>query len=194
MDKNILGICITSFLGVLTLALAIFFGLRGFTKDIGTKLDSVKEAIITEMSGIKGTIARIDERASNLLTLAQSYVFKGSSGTVTGVLRNFGKTSVSVELSSSQTIYTIEVEKGEIGVGIIGRLSKKTNLAKIEIEMFGSETAIFGLNPRKIRLAVPSVDSEACKKYMSIFLQWLDKEYAEESKDAVRAYEEGIKF
>ena len=171
MDINTIGICITIFLSVIALALATFFGLWNFTKGIGTKVDRAKEAIITEMSSIKETIARIDERASNLLIFAQSYVFKGSSGTITGVLRNFGKTSVSAQLSSAQTIYTLEVGKGEIDVGLIGRLSKKTNLAKTEIEMFGAEPHIIGLNPQKIKVTVPSVDSEACKKYMSIFLQ-----------------------
>lgn len=194
MDINILGICVTAFFGFIALALAIFFGLRGFTKDVGSKVTKAEENIITELSGIKGTITRIDERATTIVQLTEALFTRGTAGTIEGVLKNFGKTKVSAEPGSSEIVYVIEVEKGKLDNSLISRLSKKTGFTKTAVDMFGSAVMGSSIGRDRLRITIPSADSKLCAQYMNLFLQWLDTEYAEGLQREIAEFEEGIRF
>ena len=179
---------------MVTLALAIYCGLRGFTKALAERVDKAEQSIITELSGIKLTIAKIDERAMNIFQLAQAYASRGNIGTIEGSLNNFGKVKVSAQPGVADTSYVIEVEKGRLNVDLISKISKKTALARYEMDKFGREAAIMNFGTNKMRLTVASIDPTICKEYVSFFLKWLDTDYVEGLESLMREFEEGIRF
>jgi len=134
MDINVTGICITIVVGVIAIALSIYFGLRSFTNSITKRVDETKNSIVLELSGIKENIVKIITRVDDVWQLASVLLMKGQAGgTVEVELKNFGKTRISAELAKDETRYIIQTEKGKLMGGAIDKISKGTTLAKTEL-------------------------------------------------------------
>lgn len=191
MDMNILGICITVLLGLIAISLAIFFGLHGFKKDLSEKVTTAKTDIIGELSGIKQNITKLDGRADTILQLANLY-FGQKTGTIYRELKHFGRTKISAEPGDTETKYLVQVEKGKLSDKLIWKLSKETDLARSEIDMFSREAGVISLGSNALHVTVPSTDPALCTQYMSMFLKWLDTEYADRQKHEITDFEEGI--
>jgi len=154
------------FSGLLAIAIAIFFGLYGFRKDVSNKLSDIRDKLIT--MGV--TL----ENAWELIRLR----FVGASGTVERNLKNLGKTTISAEPDVKSTIYLIKVEKPVLKGGLIDKLSKNTKFEDIEKKMFNEKiTGIHVFLPNQMRVEVPSIDPKICTEYISLFLKWLDTTY-----------------
>ena len=190
LDINITAICITALIAVIGIALAILFGLRGF----GDKFTRAKEEVVRELANIKQKIVKVEVISENILVLTRATSL-GQTGTKEVYLTYFGKIMISAELGTTETTYTVDVEKGTINDIIIIKVGKLTGLAQEEVRLFGKETMVFSLGPKKLLMSVPSVDPKLCTQYMNFFLKWLKEEYekAVESKEFQKSdFEEGI--
>jgi len=192
MDVNILSICITVFLGVVALALAVYFGLRNSTNYFGKKIDDIKQDIITELVGIKESITKISTRADDIFLVATVFAKGHRTGTIIVDLKHYGKTKVSAEPASSQTIYLVQPEKGKINDSTLSKVGKQTDLAPYEIQKFGRETSVMVIG-NTLRIICPSSDPKVCTDYMSYFLKWLDTKYADAQQKEIEEFENDIK-
>ena len=190
MDGTTLGICITVFLSLLAIGLCIFFGLRGFTDKLTTKITEVKDDLVMQLSGINEKIVRVETLANNIWQLASGYI-SAQSGTIELSLVNFGKVTVSAEPGDKYTTYIIQSEKGRLSANLIVKASKKSGLAELEIKTFGNETTVYSLGSRRLRMVIPSDDSKVCKEYLGKFLGWLDSKYWYELQ-TIDEFEKGI--
>lgn len=195
MSPDAIGICITigvgGLLAIIGIGLCVYLGLRGFTNRLTDKISDVRDNIITELSNIGRKLDKVEMRAEDIWQSAQGY-FSRPSGTIVRTLNNFGKTKISAELGAEAITYVIQVEKGILSAGIVGRLSKITELSKIEINLFGSEPRVFSVHPNGIRIIVPSTDPKLCTQYISIFLKWLDTEYHSGRQQQIDEFERDI--
>lgn len=187
MSPDAIGIC----LAILGIGLCLFFGLRGFTSKVTDRISDVKDAIITELSNIRVKMAKVETRADDIWQLEKGR-FEESSSTIEGTLKNFGKVKISAEPAAEMTTYTLEVEKEDLNLNLISRLSKITGLVKTEINLFGSEPRLFPVRPKVIRILVPSTDPKLCTQYISTFLNWLDTKYHSGRQQEIEEFEKGI--
>ena len=194
MNINTLGICITVVVGVIAIALALFFGFRGFANSLGEKITNVKNDVILELAGIKDNIIRIEEKASSLWDLFNVYVSQRQAGTVTLQLNNFGKTRIWAEPKGNETSYWIQVEKGKLNPIKISEVSRKSGFAEKELKLFGSEPKVDTMGANMLRVAIPSNESKKCVQYINMFIKWLDTEYFRELMEEIKAFEEGIQI
>lgn len=195
MSPEVVGICVTILgsvlIGSIAIAIAVFFGLRSTVNPLGNKLSVLKDDIVTELSNIKEKLARIEGATDNIWQFASAYFTKG--GTVTRSLKNFGDTRISAQPSSGYTAYTIRVERGHLDGASVDKLSKITDLEKRENELFsGQLVELQSIGSNALRVRVPSVDPNLCTKYMSMFLKWLDTEYAKALEAEIRKFEDDI--
>ncbi|MBA7711710.1 hypothetical protein ES703_120676 [subsurface metagenome] len=196
MSTDAIGLCVTIGIGIIFLmvgiGISIFLGLRGFTNRVNDKVTDAKDDIVEELSDIKGTLTKIDTTANNLIQIATGAA--AGAGTVIRQLKNFGETRITAIPGSTNTTYTISVEKGIIDTDIMGRASQLTGLTEREVKMFGGQTVkSFPLGRRRFRLTVPSTDPKVCTEYMSLVLNWLDTEYQNELH-GISAFEDNIKI
>ena len=169
-------------LGLIAIAVAIFFGLWGFRRDVGNKLSEIRDKV-TDMG------LTLDN-AWDLLKVH----FIGQTGTVERNLRNLGKTKITAKPGLNETVYVIDVEKPVLEQGLIGKLSKTTGLEDIENKFFGDKIPT-GITPMPTRaiITLPCTAPQKCTEYMSIFLKWLDSTYYE-SLPEIKDYEEPIQI
>ena len=193
MNINILAICIAAVLSFGGIAIAIFYGLRGFTNKLTDKLTNAKDAITEQLSGINEKIVRIEVTGDKFWELAREYLAK-PPGTVEKQLKNFGNVKISAEPSGKETRYTFRMERGEISLGLIDRLTKLTSFEEHEREMLNGVPELFALGPNAFRMVVPSVDPKVCTRYISDFLRWLDTEYTKGKQELLKDFEEGIEI
>lgn len=165
------------FLGLIGIAIAIFFGVRGFNKDIRDRIENIIRSLV-----------KIDTRLEDLINRNPS----ASSNTVVKELNNFGSTSISATPGNDGTEYTIKVNKGNLSDDLIIKLSKHSSLAPKEMEIFGVETELYTLGNKTLRVSIPSTDSKKCTQYISFLLKWLDTEYIELQRAELASFEEDI--
>jgi len=196
MDINVTGICITIIVGVIAIALSIYFGLRGFSNSISKKVDETSDGIVLALSGIRDNIVKISTRVDDVWQLVSQLALlltKGQTvGTIEVELKNFGKTKISAQIAEKETIYIVQSEKGKLSSDAIVRISKYTTLGKTELEMFGRETMVDNIG-NWLRVHVPKVDPKLCTQYMSLFLKWLDTEYVTALQSETDRFEKDIK-
>jgi len=196
MSTDVIGICVTILgsvvLSGIAIAIAVFLGLRSTVNPIGDKISALKDDIVTELSGIKERIIKIEGVADNIWGFIGGYLQR-SEGTIIRDLKNFGKTKISVQPEARQTIYTIRVERGRLAGTMVDKLSKITDLEKTENELFmGNPVEVTSYGSDMLRVTIPSTDSALCTKYMSIFLKWLDTKYIELLKSETSLFEDDI--
>jgi len=163
------------------IAVAIFFGLRGFRLGIVPKLSKIEEQT-KPIKGIEKILIKLDERTDYLL---KSVPLKG---TVEGALKNLGKVEVTAEPGENSTKYRIVIEKPVLKSHFIEKKSHETGLAKKERELFGLEPSYTVVDPTVVIMQLPSKDPEICSEYVTYFLKWLNSEYWESLKE-IRDYE-----
>ena len=169
MDSDAVGIGIAILLGLLSISVSIYFGLRGFRKDLGGDISTIREKTVI-----------IQETVRNVWEVVRISPALGASGTVERELKNLGRIKISAEFHESMTTYLLEASKPAFDAGLIDRLSKETGLATKEREMFGgAEPRLTDILPNKLKVDVPSTDAKVCTTYISLLLKWLDTTYWE---------------
>ena len=123
-------ICVTIFLGIIAIASAIYFELRGFANSISKKVEETKSSIALELSGIKENIVKIITKVDDLWQLASVFMKGQTVGTVEIELKNFGKTKISAEITGKETRYIVQPEKGRLMAEAIARISKISTLTR----------------------------------------------------------------
>ena len=188
MDANTVGICVSIF----AVALALYLGLRSFTKGIGEKVETTKKEVIRELSGIKESIIKISGRAEDIWQRMTAYLTRRTAETVEVVLQNFGKTKVSAEPTITETKYIIQPEKGRLNSEIIVKLSKRSDLVKKEVALFNREPTLMN-SGNALVVILPSTDPNICIQYINFLLKWLDTDYIQALPGEIEKFEQGIK-
>jgi hypothetical protein len=185
MNDTLIGlfsIAATILLGLIGIAIAIYYGLQAFRKEI-----------TDDLSGINEKTTVIQENVKNIWDIIKRSTLVGAAGTVTRVLKNVGTLKITAELHTDKTTYYLLSDKPIFDGKRITQLSKRTNLEATEKDMFGVAPVFVGSPiPTRLVLELPCIEPNICTKYMSIFLQWLDKEYFE-SLPKIEDFEEPIK-
>lgn len=166
IDYTALSVCLT----VLAIGLAIFLTIRSSFSKIVERLDKI-QTHAEHIETIHEIILRLDERIK-FLTPQQF-----SKETVEGTLKNLGKVKITAEPQKDQTKYFIEVEKPVLDEGLMIKKSKESGFEEKEIELFGREPKIVGIDSRRVILFLPCIDPKLCTDYISLLLKWLDSTY-----------------
>lgn len=174
------------FLGLVAIAVAIFFGLREFGVGIKNELAAIKEKVMI-----------IQETAQNVWDVIRRSPTFGNSNTVERNLPNLGKMRISAEPHLDSTVYFIQTEKLVLDDALIDKLSidklsKDTGLEEKEKQMFGKPQKLTNLRPTLLRLELSCTKPHECTEYISIFLKWLDSTYFA-AMPKVEDFEEPIK-
>ena len=164
---------------VIALGVALALALIVCMYRIDGKLSKIQDntGVIPE---IRNELTKLTERVDMALRIGVQL----PKGTVTVFLKNLGKVEVTAEPSEKDTTYRISVEKPVLKSGPISKISKETEMAKKELELFGEEPKL-GVFPdsKHMVLTVPSIDGKVCSQYVSLFLKWLDTTYFEALKE-----------
>lgn len=166
-------------IGLLAIAVAIFFGLREFQRGVMSKLSEIKDAVIA----IKTTVEKTWD-----LALRQSGT---GGGTVERELQNLGKVRITAEPSKDQTTYLLEIEKPIFKEGLLFKIIGEPEFIKQETKILGKEGEATVLSPNRIRYYVPSTDPKACTEFVSFLLKELNSTYFK-SLDEIKDFEEHI--
>jgi len=166
VDYTALGVCLT----VLAIGLAIFLTIRSSFSKIVTRLSKI-QTHTEHIERIHEIAVRLDER-SKFFTPQQF-----SKETVEGTLKNLGKVKITAEPQEDKTKYYIEVEKPVLDQGLMIKKSKESGFEEKEIELFGIEPKVVGIDSRRIAIFVPCTDPKLCADYISLLLKWLDSTY-----------------
>lgn len=164
-------------IGLVVIALAIYFGLRGSKTSSDGKLGKSLEEKLGKIEKHAEAIKRIEDIALRLdERLYALSVFPKSA--VEGVLKNVGKVKVTAEPGEKGTKYYVEVEKPVLKESFIAKRSVETWVAEKEKTLFGTEApAVTVIDPRRAVFDLPSTDPKICSEYMTLFFRWLDSEY-----------------
>jgi hypothetical protein len=166
-------------IGLVAIALAIFFGLWGFRRSITSELSVIKEAVVA----IRTTV----EKTWDLVVLR----FGESSGTVERELENLGKVRITAEPGAKQTTYLIDIEKPILREQFFIKIGKQPEFLEKETELLGKEGNVSILSPHRMRYNLPSNDPKACTDFITFLLKWLNSTYVESLKQ-IPEFEEHI--
>jgi hypothetical protein len=166
-------------IGLVAIALAIFFGLWGFRRSIGDQLSTIKEAVVA----IRTTVEKTWDLAVQRFTV--------SGGTVVRELENLGKVRITAEPAENETSYLVEIEKPILSQSYLVKVSRQTELARKEKELFGKEGNVLVLSSQRMRYRMPCTDPKVCSEFVTYILKWLNSTYAESLKD-IKEFEEPI--
>ena len=154
------------FLGLIAIAIAAYFGLWGFRKDVSYKLGDIRDRVM-----VMGVTL---DKAWDLLQIR----FGAQTGTVERDLKNLGKTKISAKPGADMTIYFIEIEKPVLQDDLIIKFGRETGLENEEKRLFDNKlTGVSSPLPTRLVVRVPCTEPTKCTEYMSIFLKWLDSTY-----------------
>ncbi len=177
-------------IGLIGIAIAVFFGLRIFTGSIGKKLEAIKEKV-----------NNIEHTANDVWAVIRAK-FVESEGTIEVQLPNFGITRISAEPGPRDTEYTLQISSHKLSSKYIAKLSLEKNL-KIDNELitlneyegrlFKDEVNVTSLGPRVLKIRVPCIEARICTEYINTFLKWLDTIYFA-AIPKVDDFEKSIKF
>jgi len=169
-------------IGLVAIALAIFFGLWGFRRGVTSELSTIKEAVVA----IRTTV----EKTWDLVVLR----FGESRGTVERHLENLGKVRITAEPGKDETAYLIEVEKPILRESVLIKVSNQPEFLNKEKEFFGEQSrrsrGAF-LSPNRTRYYLPSTNPKTCTDFITFVLKWLNSTYVESLK-GIKEFEEPI--
>ena len=166
-------------LGLLAIAVAIYFGLWGFRKDITDKLSTINDKLIT--------IGVIADKAWDLISR------RFALATVERNLSNLGKTRISAEPSPTVTSYIVEIERPILQQELLLKICNEENFLEKEREIFSKEVSIKATvySPTRMRIILPCTESKTCTEYMTFVLKWVDSVYFA-ALPAIKDFEEPI--
>ncbi|PIU23170.1 MAG: hypothetical protein COT13_04495 [Chloroflexi bacterium CG08_land_8_20_14_0_20_45_12] len=167
-------------IGLIAIAVAVFFGLWGFRKDISGKLSDIRD----KMGAMQVTVDKVWDLASRR--------FLGETGTVERSLDNLGEVKITAEPGESDTTYFVEIGKPILKGDYLMKLTKETSFAATERKLFGSEPHVIVFSPIRMRIRIPSNDSKRCTEYITLLLRWLDSEYVAALPRLITQFEEPI--
>ncbi len=130
-------------IGLISVALAIFFGLSGFRNRVTDKLSSIEKHtepigdIKDKISGMGERVIAIQGATEKAWDLLSAQLTKG--GTVERNLDNLGKVKISAEPGADETSYLIEIEKPTLAEGLFTKLAKEPNFVQTETQFLGRE-------------------------------------------------------
>ena len=177
-------------LGLIGIAIAVFFGLRAFTGNIGNKLEAIREKVNA-----------IEHTANDVWAVIRAK-FVEAEGTIEVQLPNFGRTIISAEPGPQDTEYTLRVSNHKLSGKYIAKLSLEKNLKidnelitlnEYEVSLFEEPVNVISLGSRVLKMRDPCVEARICTEYMNIFLKWLDTIYFLAIPEA-NDFEKSIKF
>jgi len=167
------------FLGAAAIAVAVFFGLWGFRKDVSDKLFTVNEKLTA--------IGVTADKLWDFLTHQSFYA------TVERTLANLGRTKISAEPGPEGTNYLVEIQKPILQQELILKVFNQKGFVEQEREIFGKEImmglAVF--SPTRVRIRIPCTEPQPCAKYMTLWLKWLDATYFAALPE-IKSFEEPI--
>lgn len=169
-------------IGLLSIAVAIFFGLRGIPSAL-RRIEQNIGNIATSVTKIEERTRRINDIVDLVTRLDERLRHRPQETTAELSLKNIGKVWVSAQPTEEHTYYNIKTEKRILKGGFISKKRKETSLLRKEEELFGREVVIVDCTPTEIILRVPSTDPKTCVDYIAFFLKWLDSEYWESLKE-----------
>lgn len=175
MDSQLIGLVSIA----LGLFLGLFFGLSGLRKGISEQLSTIKEKVIS----IENTTGKVWD-----LVLVRF----GPAQTVERSLENLGKVRISAYPDNTETVYRIRVDQPIMMGGMIVKLSKETEMEKIEKCMFEKMPSVNVISKNEFILHVPCIEPKLCTEYINIFVKWLDSTYFERFQSTLREFEEPI--
>lgn len=167
-------------IGLIAIAIAVFFGLWGFRNDISSTLSDIRD----KMVAMQVTVEKVWDLASQH--------FVGETGTVERSLGNLGEVKITAEPGESDTTYFVEIGKPILKGDYLMKLTKETSFAATERKLFGSEPLVNVFSPTRMRIRVPSNDPKRCTEYITLPLRWLDSEYVAALPRLVTEFEEPI--
>ena len=155
-------------LGLLSIALAIFLGLRSFTGGIGGHLVE-----------IKNDLKQVRLRLEDIWNERPLFGAAAAPGTVHRQMEHLGAVSITARPGDQETVYVVDVEKPVIREGLIIKLSQGSGFgADVEKRMFGKNLPrILERSGKSLLVSVPTTDAEVATEYMTLFIEWLDTEY-----------------
>ena len=166
-------------IGLVAIALAIFFGLWGF-----------RRGIISELSTIKETVIKIQGTAEKTWDLVLRR-FPESGGTVVRELENLGKVRITAEPGEKETSYLIEIEKPILREGFFIKGTKEPEFLKKEVGFFGKEANASVFSANRMRYYLPTTDPKTSTEFITFLLKWLNSTYVESLK-GIKEFEEPI--
>ena len=166
-------------IGLVAIALAIFFGLWGFRRSVTGELSTIKEAVVA----IRTTV----EKTWDLVVLR----FGESHGTVVRELENLGKVKISAEPAINETSYLIEIGKPILKEGFFIKATKEPEFLAKEIGFFGKEAKASIFSPTRMKYYLPTTDPKISAEFITFLLKWLNSTYAE-SLEEIKEFEEPI--
>ncbi len=169
-------------IGLLAIAVAIFFGVREFRRGVLSELSTIKDAVVATRTTV--------EKIWDLVLLR----FAPGGGTVVRELENLGKVTITAEPGKDETSYLIEIEKPILREGLLIRASNQPEFLNKEKELFGEQwkrsRGVF-LSPTRTRYYLPCTDPKTCTGFVTFILQWLNSTYVDSLKD-IKEFEEPI--
>ena len=168
MDSSFLAdLNVGLLLGLLSIALAIFLGLRSFTGGIGGHLVDIKT-----------DLKLITQRLEDIWALRPFFGGAPAAGTIHRQMQHLGAVSISARPGSKETEYVVDVEKPIVRQGLIVKLSEETGFVDVERRLFGSAVPrLAERSGKSFLIHVPTIDAKLATEYMTLFLEWLDTEY-----------------
>jgi len=152
-------------IGLVAIALAIFFGLWGFRRSISGELSTIKEAVVA----IRTTV----EKTWDLVVVR----FGEGGGTVKRELDNLGTVKITAEPGAKETTYLIEIEKPILREEFFIKMGKQREFLEKEIELLGKEGTVYILSPHRMKYRLPNTDYKACTEFVTFLLKWLNSTY-----------------
>lgn len=172
--------------GLLSVALCIFFGLRGFRKEINKNLSEI-EINTRPVGDMKDKIITM----SNTIEKIWDSIPRSGGQTVERNFEKLGKVKITAEPHATETRYFVVIQKPILKEGFLIKTGKETEFLKKELEVFSRETLISILSPHRMRIRLPSTDPKICTKFMTFLLNWLNTTYVQ-SLDKMKEFEEPI--
>jgi hypothetical protein len=153
------------FLGAVAIAVAVFFGLWGFRKDVSDKLSSVNEKL--------AAIGVTADKVWDFLT------HQFSHGTIERTLGNLGRTRITAEPGVNMTTYTIEIERPILQQELLTKIFNEKAFLEKERGIFGKDIIMTFtvFSDTRMRLIIPCTEPKPCTEYMTLWLKWLDSTY-----------------
>jgi hypothetical protein len=187
LQWDTISIALSIVLGLLSIAVAIYFGTRDLRGMLREKIDR----LIATVDALSGKVDDIRVKATFIEELLKHISSMKGMRTVERIFKNLGRVKITADPYRNETVYYLEFERDIIlKPGLISKLAKETGLADEGIKLFGQEPTYFVFSPSRMMVTIPSSDAKACVNYISKYLRWLDEVYYVKTEEETKKFEE----